>query len=62
MPRRGSAQLSAETVPKAARLRAAVRDDGVGEAIEVLPRLVFEVVEPAAVAGTSELRSDDPSE
>ena len=61
MPRRGSAQLSAETVPNAARLRAAARDDGVGEATAVLPRLVCEVVEPAAVPGTSEERSDDPS-
>ena len=54
MPRRGSAQLLAETVPNAARLRAAARDDAVGETAAALPWLVCEDVEPSAAPAPSE--------
>jgi hypothetical protein len=57
---RGSPQLFADTVPKAARLRAAARDEAVGVVAEVLPELVWAAVDPLSLP-TLEEKLDDPS-
>jgi hypothetical protein len=58
MPSRGSAQLLAETVPNAARLRAAARDEAVGVVTVVLAPLVCEGVDALVTSGE---RSDEPN-